>query len=89
MNFPNIKDYVISDNFLKTNKNKIFIMRTFSCLKNRSIPYFDIIKRLEKLETQDNKTKELLGSVVQVINSMQELQYEAKDKTKKIGFLRE
>ncbi|RXJ54579.1 ORF6N domain-containing protein [Candidatus Marinarcus aquaticus] len=67
----------------------ISIMRTFTRLKNQSVPYFDIIKRLEKLETEDNKTKELLRSVVQVINSMQELQDEAKDKTKKIGFLRE
>ena len=36
------------------------IMRTFVKMKNQSVPYFDIIKRLEKLETEDKKTKELL-----------------------------
>ena len=29
------------------------IMRTFVRLKNQSVPYFDIIKRFEKLETND------------------------------------
>ncbi len=29
------------------------IMRTFTKLKNQSVPYFDIIKRLEKLETNE------------------------------------
>lgn len=67
----------------------ISIMRTFTRLKNQSVPYFDIIKRLEKLETEDNKTKELLHKVVQVINSMQELQNEAKKTTLKIGFVKE
>lgn len=67
----------------------ISIMRTFTRLKNQSVPYFDIIKRLEKLETEDGKTKELLRSVVQVINSMQELQDQAQEITKKIGFVTE
>ncbi|MDX9796433.1 MAG: ORF6N domain-containing protein [Arcobacteraceae bacterium] len=67
----------------------ISIMRTFTRLKNQSVPYFDIIKRLEKLETEDNKTKELLHKVVHVINSMQELQNEAKKTTSKIGFVKE
>ncbi len=31
----------------------ISIMRTFVKMKNQSVPYFDIIKRLEKLETED------------------------------------
>ncbi|MFA7092509.1 MAG: ORF6N domain-containing protein [Arcobacteraceae bacterium] len=67
----------------------ISIMRTFTRLKNQSVPYFDIIKRLENLETEDNKTKELLHKVVQVINSMQELQNEAEKTTSKIGFVKE
>ena len=40
------------------------IMRTFVRLKNQSVPYFDIIKRLEKLETNDKDTRELLQKVV-------------------------
>ncbi|WP_419765388.1 MAG: ORF6N domain-containing protein [Arcobacter sp.] len=67
----------------------ISIMRTFTRLKNQAVPYFDIIKRLEKLETEDTKTKELLRNVVQVINSMQELQDEAEQTTQKIGFVKE
>ncbi|WP_044417459.1 ORF6N domain-containing protein [Halarcobacter anaerophilus] len=65
----------------------ISIMRTFTKLKNQSVPYFDIVKRIEKLEISDNQTKELLNKIVQVINSMQEIQDEAKEDTKKIGFV--
>jgi len=64
------------------------IMRTFVKMKNQSVPYFDIIKRLEKLETEDKKTKELLQKVVQVVSSMQDIQDEAKEGTKKIGFIK-
>lgn len=63
------------------------IMRTFVRLKNQSVPYFDIIKRLEKLETNDKETRELLQRVVQVVSSMQNIQDEAKDGIKKIGFV--
>jgi hypothetical protein len=63
------------------------IMRTFVRLKNQSVPYFDIIKRLEKLETNDKETRELLQKVVQVVSSMQNIQNEAKEGTKKIGFV--
>jgi hypothetical protein len=65
----------------------ITIMRTFTKLKNQSVPYFDIIKRLEKLETNDKETRELLQKVVQVVSSMQNIQNEAKEGTKKIGFV--
>jgi hypothetical protein len=64
----------------------IAIMRTFTKLKNLSVPYFDIIKRLETLETDNKETKELLHKVVQVVTSMQSLQNEAKEKTNPIGF---
>ncbi|MDD2697237.1 MAG: ORF6N domain-containing protein [Arcobacteraceae bacterium] len=64
----------------------IAIMRTFTRLKNLSVPYFDIIKRLEALETDNKETKELLQKVVQVVSSMQSLQNEAKEKTNPIGF---
>ncbi len=63
------------------------IMRTFTKLKNQSVPYFNIIKRLERLETNDKDTRELLNKVVQVVSSMQDIQDEAKDGTKKIGFI--
>jgi len=63
------------------------IMRTFVKLKNQSVPYFDIIKRLEKLETNDKETTELLQKVVQVVSSMQSIHDEAKEGTKKIGFV--
>jgi len=63
------------------------IMRTFVKLKNQSVPYFDIIKRLEKLETNDKETKELLQKVVQVVSSMQSIHDEAREGTKKIGFV--
>lgn len=63
------------------------IMRTFVKLKNQSVPYFDIIKRLEKLETNDKDTRELLQKVVQVVSSMQNIQDEAKEGIKKIGFV--
>ena len=63
------------------------IMRTFVRLENQSVPYFDIIKRLEKLETNDKETRELLQKVVQVVSSMQSIQNEAKEGTKKIGFV--
>jgi hypothetical protein len=62
------------------------IMRTFTRLKNLSVPYFDIIKRLETLETDNKETKDLLHKVVQVVSSMQSLQNEAKEKTNPIGF---
>ena len=65
------------------------IMRTFVKIKNQSVPYYDIIKRLENLETEDKKTKELLQKVVQVVSSMQELQNEANETTQKIGFINE
>jgi len=65
----------------------ISIMRTFTKLKNQSVPYFDIIKRVEKLEANDNDTRELLSKVVQVVTNMQEMQNEAKNGTKKIGFV--
>ena len=64
------------------------IMRTFVKFKNQSVPYFDIIKRLEKLETKDKETSELLNKVVQVVSSMQDIQNEAKENTRKIGFVR-
>lgn len=51
------------------------IMRTFTKLKNQSVPYFDIIKRLEKLETNDKETTELPQKVVQVVSSMQRCVY--------------
>lgn len=63
------------------------IMRTFVKLKNQSVPYFDIIKRLENLETEDKKTKELLQKVVQVVTNMKDIQSEAKKGTQKIGFI--
>lgn len=63
------------------------IMRTFTKLKNQSVPYFDIIKRIERLETNDKKTSELLEKIVQIVSSMQSIQDEAKSGTKKIGFL--
>lgn len=65
----------------------ISIMRTFTKLKNQSVPYFDIIKRLEKLEVNDKETTELLKKVVQAVSIMQNIQDEAKDVTKKIGFV--
>ena len=61
------------------------IMRTFVKLKNQSVPYFDIIKRLEKLETNDKETTELLQKVVQVVSSMQSIHYEAMEGTKRLG----
>ena len=64
------------------------IMRTFTKLKNQSVPYFDIIKRLEALETDNKETKELLNKVVQVVSNMQSLQSEAKENTNKIGFIK-
>lgn len=63
------------------------IMRTFTKLKNQSVPYFDIIKRLEKLETNDKETAELLQKVVQVVSNMQSIHDEAREGTKKIGFV--
>ena len=65
----------------------ISIMRTFVKLKNQSVPYFDIIKRLEALEVDNKDTKELLSKVVQVVTNMQDIQNEAKNNTKKIGFI--
>ena len=66
----------------------IQIMRTFTKLKNLSVPYFDIIKRLERLEANDKDTKNLLDKVVQVVSSMQTIQNEAKESTSKIGFIK-
>jgi hypothetical protein len=63
------------------------IMRTFVRLKNQTVPYFDIIKRLEKLETNDKETRDLLQKVVQVVSNMQNIQNEAKEGIKKIGFV--
>jgi len=62
----------------------IAIMRTFVKLKNQSVPYFDIIKRIEKLETEDKKTKELLSQIVDIVTSMQNIQKDAKEGTKKL-----
>ena len=70
-------------------KVNISIMRTFVKLKNQSVPYFDIIKRIEALEIDNKDTKELLSKVVQVVTNMQEIQDEAKDNTRKIGFVNE
>lgn len=63
------------------------IMRTFIKLKNQAVPYFDIIKRLEKVEINDKETRELLQKVVKIVSTMQDIQDEAKDGTKKIGFV--
>lgn len=63
------------------------IMRTFVKLKNQSIPYFDIIKRLENLETNDKNRRELLQKVVQVVSNMQSIYDEANEGIKKIGFV--
>ncbi|MCV6606836.1 MAG: ORF6N domain-containing protein [Campylobacterales bacterium] len=65
----------------------ISIMRTFTKLKNQSVPYFDIIKRLEKLEANDKETRELLSKVVQVVSDMQSIQDEARENTRRIGFV--
>ena len=62
------------------------IMRTFVKLKNQSIPYFDIIKRLERVETNDKETRNLLQKVIQAVSIMQDIQDEAQVYTKKIGF---
>ena len=70
-------------------KVNISIMRTFTKLKNQSVPYFDIIKRLEKLESKDKDTQELLNKVVQVVSNMQDIQDEAKNNTRLIGFARD
>ncbi|MCK5110212.1 MAG: ORF6N domain-containing protein [Arcobacteraceae bacterium] len=65
----------------------ISIMRTFVRLKNQAVPYFDIIKRLEAVEVDNKDTKELLNKVVQVVSNMQNIQNEAKNNTRKIGFI--
>ncbi|MDX9743729.1 MAG: ORF6N domain-containing protein [Arcobacteraceae bacterium] len=59
------------------------IMRTFTKLKNQSVPYFDIIKRLEKLGTNDKETTELLKKVAQVVSSMQSIHYEAREERRR------
>ena len=64
----------------------IQIMRTFTRLKNQSVPYFDIIKRLEKLEVDNKDTRELLNKVVQIVTTMQDIQNEANENTRQIGF---
>lgn len=66
----------------------IAIMRTFTKLKNQSVPYFDIVKRLEALEIDNKETKELLNKVIQVVSSMQEIQRDAEENTKRIGFIK-
>ncbi|MDO8453755.1 MAG: hypothetical protein Q7S59_04230 [Sulfurimonas sp.] len=51
---------------------------------------FDIecnIKRVEKLETNDKEITELLQKVLQAVSSMQSIHDEAKEGTKKIGFV--
>jgi hypothetical protein len=63
------------------------IMRTFTRLKNQSVPYFDIIKRFESLELDNKENKELLSKVVQIVSTMQSLQNDAQEHTKKIGFI--
>jgi len=65
------------------------IMRTFTKIKNQSVPYFDIIKRLETLEVENQDTRNLLNKVVKVVSSMQDIQNEAKENTRLIGFERE
>ena len=65
------------------------IMRTFTKLKNQSVPYFDIIKQIEALESDNKETKELLNKVVEVVTSMQTIQNEAKENTKQIGFIKD
>ena len=62
------------------------IMRTFVKLKNQSVPYFDIIKRLEMVETNNKETRNLLQKVIQAVSLMQDIQDEAQVYTKKIGF---
>jgi len=66
----------------------IAIMRTFTKLKNQSLPYSDIIKRIEKLEFSHKDTDDLLKKIVQIVSSMQEIQNEAKKSTSKIGFIK-
>ncbi len=63
------------------------IMRTFVKVKSQNIPYFDIIKRLESLESDNKDTKDILSKVISAISDMQELQNEAKENTKQIGFI--
>ncbi len=65
------------------------IMRTFIKLKNQSVPYFDIIKRLENLETNNRETRELLNKVVTVVSNMQNLQNDAQKDVRQIGFITE
>ncbi len=98
INKPNpislIRDAIIffirhSNTIFRMKSLNIAIMRTFTKLKNQAVPYFDIIKRIEDLETSDQNTQELLKKIVQAISSMQELQNEAKEETKKIGFINE
>jgi hypothetical protein len=62
------------------------IMRTFTKIKNLSVPYFDIIKRLEKLETNDKETKVIIQKVIKAISIIQDIQDDAQVHTKKIGF---
>ena len=54
-------------------------------LKNQSVPYFDIIKRLETIELDNIKSKKLLDDVVRIVIDMQD---EAKENTRLIGFNR-
>ncbi len=65
------------------------IMRTFTKLKKQSVPYFDLIKRLEAIKADNTQTKNVLSQVVNVINNMDKLQNKAEEETKKMGFLRD
>ena len=65
------------------------IMRTFTRLKNLSVPYFDIIKRLESLESDNHDNKALLARVVEVVTAMQSVHDMADETGKKIGFISE
>lgn len=85
------KRCIYASNHLKKSKIvtevNISIMRTFVKIKNQSVPYFDIIKRLESLESNNQENKKLLHNVVTIISSMQDIQDEARNNTKKIGFI--
>ena len=67
----------------------IQIMRAFTKLKNIHMPYIDIIRRVEAIETDNKETKELLSKVIKAIVQIQELQNETNIETKKIGFARD
>lgn len=62
------------------------IMRTFTKLKNQAVPYFDIVKRIEKLEVDNSETKEVLSKVIDVIKDLKSLKDEAEEDVRTIGF---